>query len=288
MNYDSKYSGNYYQNSAENGLTYERRSDGQFAGSTAYVDGSAITTVQLTGYWLVSPKNNTMYQTTGGQYINMDDGWQYVAHAPIKYYSAKDTQAYVNQVIKANKHILQNNLFCARFYQKLTTDEMWELYRLQKDMENRNAKLISDGFCTNIQTSTPPGYTNLSGDLSVFMTLLSEGGIGAVIVSTTTIVVAAVIIASLATAAFFAYKYMAAEAEQDVKYSDELTKILMGRLTPDEYEQLMEETQGIVTKQKLMANISGGTSAIKWLLLAAAGFVIYKTIDNKRKGNKNE
>jgi hypothetical protein len=78
---------------------------------------------------------------------------------------------------------------------------------------------------------------------------------------------------------------MASEAEKDVKYSEELTKVLMERLTPEEYEQLMEETQGIVTKSRLLSKFGGSFAVLKWGLLAAAGYVVYDYF-KKKKGNK--
>lgn len=281
MKYDSKYAGSYYK--MTNANVYTLRSDGAFA--SASVANNATTSVQLTGYYAIGRDGNAMYQTTSGEYIRMADGWEYVAHAPIRYYSAKDAQFYLNKIIKANKKILQNNLFCARFVSKLNEDQQWELYFLQERLQERNNRIVSDGLCHQQQVSSPPGYSLLSNSLDNFMVAMQTGspvsGVGAV-VSTTTIVVAAIIIASLSTAAYFAYKYMAEKAEQDVKYSDELTAILTEKLTDEEYAMLKQETQGIVTKQRILSSIGGGFTALKWVLLAAAGVGAYYLIKKKK------
>lgn len=285
LKYDSSLSGNYYQK--VDGEVYEYRSDGKYA--SAYAATGGMVQVQLTGYYDQRTTSN-MYQTTNGGYIELNSGWQYVAHAPIKYYKAKDVQYYVDRIIRANQKILKNNLFCATYASKLTEDQQWDLYFLQSRLSERNQQLISDGYCTNQKTASPPGYSDLGNNLTGFLAAMEGGapitGIGEPItISTTAIVVAAIVIASLASAAYFAYKYMAEQAEQDVKFSDELTRTLVAKLTPEEFEQLKQETNGIVTKQKILSSIGGGFAALKWILIAGAGIGAYYLI-NKKKGKK--
>lgn len=275
MEYNSKYTGAYYQ--LKGGEVYTQTSAGIFKYAGASTGGVVI--MQLTGYYTQSLAGNTMYQTTTGGWINMADGWQYQAYAPIRMYSAKDAQYYVDGIIKNNAYILENNLFCARFASKLTEDEQFVLRGLQMRLEGRNNNLLNDGLCDDQKVSYPPGYANLNVYLAQFM----DGvyGIGS---ATATIVVAAIVIASLATAAYFAYKAMYNESEDDVKYSKDLTKILMERLTEEEYQQLMQETQGIVTKAKLKSKLSNTLSIAKWGLVALGGFFIYKSIKDKKGG----
>lgn len=274
MKYDSKYAGQYYY--MHGGAVYTLRGDGKFAyvGIEGY---EKMVTVQLTGYYKQGA-NSTMYQCTNGGWINLTDGWQYTGYAPITQYTQKDAQYYVNKIIRANANILENNLFCARFANKLTEDQQHQLRGLQIRLEGRNERLLNDGLCGDKQISTPPGYADLQAYLNALMNYESIGAV----ISTTTIVISAIVIASLATAAYFAYKYLASEAEQDVKYSDELTRTLMSKLTNEEYQQLMRETNGIVTKSKLTARLGGGLSMIKWLLLAFSGYALYKVIKNKK------
>lgn len=277
MEFKQSYSGQYYQ--LQGGYVYSLRGDGAFAATSAGEPGLVM--VQLTGYYKNGRDGSPMYQTTNNGWIRMADGWQNTGYAPIRLYTQKDAQFYVNKVIKANAKIIQNNLFCARFANKLTDDEQFELYSLQKRLENRNEKLQNDGLCTDLKVSSPPGYSDLSNSLSTFMLSYSSGATIGAVISVGSIIVAAIVISSLATAAYFAYKYLASEAEKDVRYSDELTAILMKRLTPEEYQQLLEETQGIVTKARLSAQVQGAMGIVKWGLFAVAGFVIYKAIKNR-------
>lgn len=279
MLFNQSYSGQYYQ--LQGGHVYILRGDGRFAYAGA--DSSGIVGVQLTGYYMQGADSNNMYQTTGGGWIKLADGWKNTGYATLRYYSAKDAQYYVDKIVKANAQILQNNLFCARFASKLSNDEQFMLYNLQRRLESRNNSLQNDGLCSDLKISTPPGYSQLDGSLSWFMNAYANGvPIGAVI-SVSTIIIAAVVISSLATAAYFAYKYLASEAEKDVKYSEELTKTLMQKLTPEEYQQLLSETQGIVTKSKLSAQFKGGLGVIKWGLIAVAGLALYKVFKNQNE-----
>ena len=59
----------------------------------------------------------------------------------------------------------------------------------------------------------------------------------------------------------------------------------MDKLTPEEYEQLKKETQGIVTKSRLVSRLSGWGDMAKFSLLALGGLLVYKLIKDKRKGN---
>lgn len=276
ITFNSKYSGQYYQ--MQGGEIYARTSVGvyKYAGAVT----NSIMVVQLTGNYEVSARGNAMYQTTSGGWIDLNDGWKYQAYAPIRSYSAKDAQWYVDRLIKNNARILENNLLCVRFLDKLDASERDMLRELQSRLEVRNEALLNDGLVTTQQVASPPGYSAWTVRMQNFMN--GVDGVGAVI-STSTLVVAAIVIASLATAAYFAYRALYNESADDVKYSDEMTRILLERLTPEEYEQLKEETQGIVTKAKLNAKFGGAFTVIKLGLLAAAGYVVY---DYFKKGNK--
>lgn len=276
--YNSQYSGKYYA-----GSKYYTMTDGSLSFNVfAALDGrAAIVTQQLTGYYF-QQSGKTYYQTTTNVFIDLADGWEYTGYSPLAAYSTRDAQYFVDKVIKGNQHVLKNNLVCARFANRLTEDEQLMLYQLQSRMSKRNDQLASDGLCVQQKISSPPGYNDLSNHLQSFMNAYASGESIGLVISTSTIIIAAVVIGSLATAAYFAYKYLASEAEKDVKFSDDLTRTLLSRLTPEEYEQLMRETQGIVTKSKILSSIGGGLGLLKWGLLAVAGFVVYRTI--KKKG----
>lgn len=282
MKFNSKYAGQYY--TLQGGEVYVLRGDGRFAYAGANTASNII--VQLTGYYKQGV-SSIMYQTTQDGWINLSDGWQNTGYAPIRQYTAKDAEYYVNQVIRNNAHILENNLFCARFASKLNDDEQYELYRLQSALQSRNERIVNDGLCADIKVSSPPGYSKLDGYLNQFMQAYANGaeinGVG-LISTTAIIVVSCIVIGSLATAAYFAYKAFAAESEKDVKYSDELTKTLLNKLTPEEYEQLKRETNGIVTKTRLSSRFSGAFGLLKWGAVIAGGLLVYKYIKDKKKG----
>lgn len=282
MKFNSKYAGQYY--TLQGGEVYVLRGDGRFAYAGANTASNII--VQLTGYYKQGT-SSIMYQTTQDGWIKLSDGWQNTGYAPIRQYTAKDAEYYVNQVIRNNAHILENNLFCARFASKLNDDEQSELYRLQSALQARNERIVNDGLCTDIKVSSPPGYSKLDGYLNQFMQAYANSaeinGVG-VISTTAIIVVSCIVVGSLATAAYFAYKAFAAESEKDVKYSDELTKTLLNKLTPEEYEQLKRETNGIVTKTRLSSRFSGAFGLLKWGAVIAGGLLVYKYIKDKKKG----
>ena len=261
---------------ATGGLVYSYNKYGKLAATTAA--GSTVT-VTLTGWsWLPNGSSTALLQTTSGGWIDPDDGWQAVGQ---KEYSARDAQYYVNQVIRNNKTILENNLVCARFAYKLTAEEKQTLYGLQTRLQERNNSLMNDGLVQVDETSYPAGYADLADSLNSFMT---TGGVGVVITTTAVIVISAIVLASLGTAAYFAYKWMASESEKDVKFSKELTRTLTTKLTAEEYQQLKEETAGIVTRAKLVSSISTIGTIGKVALIGTAGWLIYSYIRNRRNG----
>lgn len=272
MNYDPQYTGKYYQ--MVDGITYTKNIYNKWAG-TQVVTGKNVL-VQLTGYYELN-NNNPLYQETNGEFVDLRDGWQYAGYSTLRQYSPRNAQNCVDKIIKNNASIYENNLVCARFSYKLTSEEQAYLFDLQQRVRSRNNKLLNDGLCTNQRVSSPPGYMYLENYLNEFMNGESISGV------VTTLVVSAIVVASLATAAYFAYKFLADQSEDDVKFSNELTSILMDRLTPEEYQALLNETKGIVTKNKLKAKISGGLSLVKWGLIGIGCFAIYKVVSNKIK-----
>lgn len=270
MTFNATYAGHVFQ--LENGEVYTINSSGNFVYTGAELSGSNsshIVTVILTGYSAQTPKGNTALQTTSGGYIFLKDGWQDKGISYVSRHSQSEAQALVNKIIKNNKIIIQNNILCARFANKLSASERQTLYDLQIRLQARNTALINQGVCSNIQTSYPKGYADMEAYLTAFM---QSGGVG---VSTlVVVVVSAIVIASLSTAAYFAYKSFAAQSEQDVKFSKDLTRTLTSKLTEEEYQQLVAETQGIVTKARIKQALSGNMLGI--CLAAIGGYFIYK------------
>ena len=261
------------------GTIYEY-SGGYFAGTTGYANVSDDTyantpRVALTGYSVTSKRGSVGWQTTNGGYIILSEGWQQVGTVAVAKYSQTQAQKLVDKIIKNNITIVQNNLVCARFASKFTAEQQQMIRELQNRCESRKNALAGQGLCSNVKTSYPKGYADLGGYLDA---LMNGEAIG--IATWAVVVIAAVIIAATATAAYFAYKAFAEESERDVKYSQELTKILMEKLTPEDYEQLMQETQGIVTKSRLKSMLRGGLNTLTIAALVFAGIYTYVTLKN--------
>lgn len=272
MSYNEQYAGHYYQ--MDGGVAYSINSSGKFA--AAYAGNGNAYKVLLTGYYLTTSRGNVMYQTTSGNYIDLTDGWQEVGTANIFQASRLQAQSFVDRIIKSNKTIIANNILCARFAYKLDEQQQEQLRELQNRLQARDHSLREDGICQDLTESHPQGYNYLESYLQQFMDGVS--GVGSL---TATIIISAVVIASLSTAAYFAYKSMADEAEKDVKYSQELTKALTDKLTPEEYQQLLDETRGIVTKAKIKSSLGSYGSVLKWVAIAAAGVLAYRFIYNR-------
>ena len=259
--------------------------DGTFRGVSIYVNDSSIgAKVQLTGYEAYSQRGSVLSQTTTGDWIILTDesDWQITGKESIRQITDVDAQKLINQIIKDNAQIIQNNLLCARFADRLTRDQKQTLYDLQNRLNQRNASLLNDGLVSEVQTSQPAGYADLQANLQNFMSSYPQG-VGIVLTGTAVIVISCVVIASLATAAYYAYKAMAKESAQDVKFSDKLTKALVSKLTPEEYQQLLSETRGIVTKSSILSRLKGN---YQWFAVAAlaafAGWGTYKILQQAK------
>ena len=287
MQKNSDIAGNYYR-AANEAYVYDYYPEyNNFRGSAIEVNGSGITgTIQLTGYYIVSAKGNYMYQTTTGVYVNLADesGWQFVQGGSVPQYSAYKAQSLVNEIITNNQTIIANNCLCARFAYKLTNEQKRELYALQTRLKNRNAQLLDNNLISSETQASPAGYNLLEQYLTDFMQDDSYMGVGVVVSTTVVIVVSAIVVAAMGTAAYYAFKYYAEESRQDVKFSNSLTKTLTEKLTEEEYQQLVKETQGMVTKASVLSRLSSGSK--QWLILAGAGaiaFGVYKFLNRKKQ-----
>lgn len=266
MKFDATYCGAVMQ--GQNVPVYEIRKDGKFA--SAWVEDS-VTRVTLTGYTSVSPMGNTHYQTTSGEWIYLPDGWSKVGTQAINNYSQAMAQAQVNKIIRNNILILQNNLVCARYASKLTYEQQAQVRELQSRLESRNEALQAGGLTSDIETSYPSGYA----ELSLYLDRLMAGeAIG--MATWVVVVIAATVLAATATAAYFAYKTLADESERDVKFSKELTTILTSKLTEEEYAQLKNETKGIVTKARIKQLLGDWGSVASVVGIAIGGVLLYR------------
>lgn len=266
-------------------LPKQTNSNGEYSGgSTSASKGTSVT---LTGVYMYYSADSYLYYYTknGSVVILIDrsngnyvwDGWNangYGTKSPT--YSDRQAQSLVKAIINNDIVILQNNLVCARFANKYFTESQQKtIVQLQKRVDERNKALQSDGLCTNIVTSHPSGYSVYEDYLQ---NLINRHGVG--MATWLIVVIAAAIVTGAGTAAYLVYKKYYDESEQDVKYSRQLMAILSEKLTPEEYEQLKRETQGIVTKAKIKQAAKGYTNA---LLIAAAivgGAFLYRFIKN--------
>ena len=202
----------------------------------------------------------------------MDEGWQLIGTVAIASYSQSAAQAQANKIIANNKIIIRNNLLCARFAKRFTEQQQAQIRELQSRLQARNAALQAGGLTENVQTGYPKEYAELSGYLEA---LMNGEAIG--VATWVVVVIAATVIAATATAAYYTYKRLADESEVDAKFSKELTATLVSKLTPEEYQQLLDETKGLLTKAKIKQLVRGTS---KWLLLAgvaaAGAFYILK------------
>lgn len=214
----------------------------------------------LSGWFFVG-NTRTWYQDTLGFWVT--GGYQTVK-APVY----GDGQDYINAIIKDNMHIYENNLLCAFCAQYMTAEDQQELQNLQNRLLIRNQALQNNILTTGVEKSYPKGYVNLYARLQSL-----TGKVGVVISTTAMIVISATVIAAVGAAAYFAYQAFAAESEDDVKFSDELTAKLVSKLTKEELAQLYEETEGIVTSARLkekFSTIAGFSSTLFWVLGGAA------------------
>lgn len=237
----------------------------------------------LTGYYFVDANNDEiLFQTTFGVYLvvdnNVDDveKWEWTpgTHTTRLVTNSDDkAKDLVQKIIENNKIIIANNLLCARYANKFTAKQQQQIRELQQRLQARNEALQAEGVTTDVKTSYPEGYADLGGYLSK---LMSGGGVG--ISTVAIIVISATIVAGMGIFAYYTYKKLYDESEQDVKYSKQLTKILTSKLTEEEYQQLLNETKGIVTKARIKQGLSSYGNVLKWGAIAVAGFFAIRAI----------
>lgn len=225
----------------------------------------------LTGFYF-DGKNETWYQDTDGFWCH--GGWTYE-----KSQKSGNAQNLVNQIIKNNKKIYENNLLCASASKYMTVDDLRLLQNLQNRLLVRNQALEDKNLISNVEISYPDGYINLYSKLEALM----NQKIGIAISTTAMIVISAIVLVSVSAAAYFAYMAFAAESADDVKFSDELTAKLVSKLSADELKQLYEETNGIVTKSRLkekFGTIAGFGSTLLWII--GGGALVYWWTNRKK------
>lgn len=243
------------------------------------IDANAGDYIICTGYYFVL-SGYAYAQGTEGWYAvidlskNQGDYWTVTNNAAkVPTYTDNQANKLIQQIINNNISILRNNLLCARYADRFTAQQQQQIKMLQKRLQARNNALQAEGLCTGIETGYPEEYAELSPYLERLMTGETVG-----VATWVVVVVAAAVIAGLGTAAYFTYKSLADESEKDVKFSKELTATLVSKLTEEEYQQLLNETKGLLTKSKIKGLLRGSTGAAKTMLLVVGGYMIYKLI----------
>lgn len=234
-------------------------------------------TFELTGYYYFDSQGVNWYQTTGSKWILSNSNATNVGRSGSSY-SRGAAQNLVDQIISNNKKVYENNLLCARFSSYLTSRQQEQVKQLQRRLVVRDQALQENSGLYNLKMSYPDGYINELPYLDRLMEGES-GRIGVVISTTAMLVISAIVVVSLATSVYFAMKAWAKESESDVKFSDELTKTLLDKLSPEEYEQLRKETAGLITKAKLKSKLQAGGTLFKWVMLAVAGGFVFANRD---------
>lgn len=224
----------------------------------AWMDGDIL-------YLQTLEKPNTYIQLTQD-----NTTWEYLG-ASTNAITVSQAQDIINGIIRNNQYILNNNLLCARFANKLTKQQRQTLYNLQYRLEQRNEALKNDELLSAQTEGYPEGYSEFGSELESFM---KNPGIGVALSTTAIICIAAIVVGSLSTAAYFAYQAYYKESEQDVKYSKQLTETLQAKLTEEEYRQLLQETAGLLTRQKITQQIASIGGNLKNLLLVGIGLLI--------------
>ena len=254
--------------------------DGIFEHGTVY-NVRKGTMYILTGCGYYDGTTRFYVQTTDGLYIYIDtyeetqNDWTITEnYKTIPTYSDNQAQKLIDKIIDNNKIILRRNLLCARYANKLSKKQREQVRQLQLRLQARNSALQVDGLTKDVQTSYPAEYAELSAYMDKLMTSDAVG-----IASWVIIVIAAAVIAGLGTAAYYTYKKLADESEADLKYSKELTATLVSKLTEEEYQQLLNETKGMLTKAKIKQLVRGDA---KWLLFVGVGLFAWYYISKWR------
>lgn len=231
----------------------------------------------LSGYYCNGQSGIWLQVTTGEWVLNSEcEITQKQQHS----ITAEYVQKMIDKIMANNKRIYENNLICARFANRLDESDRYKVALLQERLKLRDTAIRLNTNITDRKESYPQGYIEYYNNLQQL-----TGGVGVVVSTTAMIIIGAVVVVSMAVAVYFAFRAWAMESEDDVKYSDELTKTLLSKLTDEEYAQLKKETAGMLTKAKLKGRFAGVSGFAKWILIGVGCGFLYKSYKN-RKLNK--
>lgn len=259
--------------------------DGGFIGEAVIQNGNggfpvdAGTVVTLTG-WYFFIQDYTCYYIVEypGYYINIES-WSVTGTIQAK--TQAQAQSLINELLKNNQYIFENNLLLARYANRLNLSEKNTLYGLQKRLEQRDNMLREADVFSEMQEARIMGYSNYESYLNQFMRSHKQS-VGLVISTTTAIMVGVVVIGSLATAAYYAFKAAYEESKQDVELSRKMLQIFEKyQMSEEDIAIIQQETQGIVTKRVLMEKINNWLGNSKMLIVGGLAVLLgYKIYQN--------
>ena len=197
------------------------------------------------------------------------------------------TDIMMQELIKNNKSILENNLLCAALIDKIDVADIQipneyrsRLIALQTNLQQRDKHLSESIFIDKKTVASPLGFDKYSQQLSDFM---KDPGIGIAPV-VIYIVVSVVFGIMLSGIIYLLFKSDHSQSKLDITYSKDLTATLLKKLTPEEYQQLITENKE--NAQKIADAASGNSflNTAKYLAVGYLGFtVIDKFIQSRQK-----
>ncbi len=244
----------------------------------------------LTGWYSTSGvefATKKIYQIANNNYDAVDINLNFsISDNKYSNITDQDAQNVVNELLNYDQRIYENNLLCARFADKLTEGQKKDLYKLQFNLAQRNSAVENgSGMLTNFTTDDPEGYYVYKNNLTQFME--NYGKVGFPLTLTVILIISAVVIVGSGVATYFAYKSYRDEAKNDVKYSDALTKSLVEKLTDEEFEQLKNETAGLISKAILKERLGNiGSNIKKYLYIGAGILAVYAALKFLPKNNE--
>lgn len=259
--------------------------DGGFIGEAVIQNGNdgftvdAGTVVTLTG-WYFFIQDYTCYYIVEypGYYINIES-WSVTGTIQAK--TQAQAQSLINELLKNNQYIFENNLLLARYANRLNLSEKNTLYGLQKRLEQRDNMLRESDVFSEMQEARIIGYSNYESYLNQFMRSHKQG-VGIAATTLMAIIVGVAVVSSLATAAYYAFKAAYEESKQDVELSRKMLQIFEKyQMSEEDIAIIQQETQGIVTKRVLMEKINNWLGNSKMLIVGGLAVLLgYKIYQN--------
>lgn len=262
--------------------------NGTYHGVEFGVNAGTIATLTGRAKWLADGRYllQVSYLNSWGYIDNkyMSD-WRYVNLINTsETYSAQNS---LNELIKNNMHILENNLACARIIDELKRDgrlipsqHKQKLYDLHYRLLNRDQELKKSNAITEFKEGTSPTLGRYGQQLYDFMT---NPRIGEIVITTTVAVITiATIIVFVGATTWLLINRMNKESRVDFKYSDELLADLIKYLPPEVRNKLFAENKGFeetANNAIISAGRSGSlTGTLKTIGYAVAGLLLFPII----------